>query len=213
MATRVPSGSSSVRKSPRQARSLATTEAILDATTHILGERGWSGLTTNAVAEVAGVSIGSVYQYFPNKTALTEAVRRRHFDTVIAVLRSAVDKKLSASQRIAALVDGMIDVHSRYPSAWRVLLEECPPVPDAEETHRRFEIEWRKGYEAIIRMNQPRARSNVSIRAGVLGGALAGAVHDAARRGILGSPMVRQEILCLVRAYLSHEFTAPEGRD
>lgn len=203
MATRVPSPPSTVRKRPRQARSLATTETILDATAHILGERGWQGLTTNAVADAAGVSIGSIYQYFPNKIALTEAVRRRHFDSVISVLRAAADGKMSRSRRMAALVDGMIAVHSRYPAAWRILLEECPTGPDTQDTHKSFETEWRKGYEAVVKMNSSRERGSVSVCAGVLGGALAGAVHEAARRGALGSPIVRKEIFFLVEAYLS----------
>src|SRR5580658_582762 len=115
-----------MRKRPQQARSRATIDAILDAAAHILGERGWAGLTTNAVAEAAGVSIGSLYQYFPNKLALIEAVRRRHFEEVLAVLRAASDGGTPRKRRIAALVDGMIAVHSRYPAAHRVLLEESP---------------------------------------------------------------------------------------
>jgi AcrR family transcriptional regulator len=77
---------------PQEARSRATIDAILDAAAHILGERGWAGLTTNAVAEVAGISIGSLYQYSPNKLAMIEAAHRRHFDQVLAVLRAAADE-------------------------------------------------------------------------------------------------------------------------
>jgi AcrR family transcriptional regulator len=57
------------RKQPKQDRSQATVQAILTATTHILTEDGYDQLTTNRVAERAGVSIGSLYQYFPNKEA------------------------------------------------------------------------------------------------------------------------------------------------
>ena len=58
-----------MRKEPRQERARATVEAILEAAARILDRQGWKGFTTNAVAEVAGVSIGSLYQYFPNKAA------------------------------------------------------------------------------------------------------------------------------------------------
>lgn len=65
------------RKTPRQARSRATVEAILEAATRILDEEGLAGLTTNRVAERAGVSIGSLYQYYPSRDAiLAELVRR-----------------------------------------------------------------------------------------------------------------------------------------
>ena len=124
LATRIAPPTGTMRKEPRQARSRATTDAMLDAAARILGDRGWAGLTTNAVAETAGVSIGSLDQYFPNKLALIEAVRRRHFDEVLAVLRAAADDRRTRRQRVEALVDGMIAVHSRYPAAHRVLLEE-----------------------------------------------------------------------------------------
>ncbi|MFS6749767.1 TetR/AcrR family transcriptional regulator, partial [Staphylococcus aureus] len=123
MTTRIPAPASTVRKAPRQARSRATIEAMLDATARILGERGWAGITTNAVAETAGVSIGSLYQYFPNKLALVEAVRQRHFDEVLAVLRAATDPEAPRARRVTAFVDGMIAAHGRYPAAHRALLE------------------------------------------------------------------------------------------
>jgi AcrR family transcriptional regulator len=65
------------RKTPRQARSRATVEVILGGAARILEEEGLAGLTTNRVAERAGVSIGSLYQYFPARDAiLAELVRR-----------------------------------------------------------------------------------------------------------------------------------------
>ncbi|WP_252060423.1 TetR/AcrR family transcriptional regulator [Acinetobacter sp. AHP123] len=66
-----------LRKRPRQARSTATFEAILEAAARILESLGFAGFNTNAVAELAGVSIGSLYQYFPSKDALiVELIRR-----------------------------------------------------------------------------------------------------------------------------------------
>jgi len=62
------------RKTPRQARSQATVEAILAAATRVLSRESLAGFNTNRVAEVAGVSVGSLYQYFPNKAALVVAL-------------------------------------------------------------------------------------------------------------------------------------------
>ncbi len=202
MATRIPAPVSTMRKEPRQARSRATIDAILDAAARILGERGWAGLTTNAAAEVAGLSIGSLYQYFPNKLALVEAVRRRHLNEVLAVLYAAADDNATRARRIAALVDGMIAVHSRYPAAHRVLLEESPRGEDARDAHNFFERECRKGYEAIFRANTHRA-TDVRIGAQVLAGAVAGAVHEAARQGKLTSPTFEHELTVLIDSYLS----------
>lgn len=69
------------RKRPRQARSVATFEAILEAAARILESLGFAGFNTNAVAELAGVSIGSLYQYFPSKEALiVELIRRERVE-------------------------------------------------------------------------------------------------------------------------------------
>jgi AcrR family transcriptional regulator len=70
-------GSPFQRRKPRQARSRATVETIVEAAAQILERQGPGGLTTNGVAERAGVSIGSVYQYFPDKQALLLAAARR----------------------------------------------------------------------------------------------------------------------------------------
>ena len=65
------------RRSPRQARSRATWNAIVEASAQILEREGPEGLTTNDVAERAGVSIGTLYQYFPDKQAILIAAARR----------------------------------------------------------------------------------------------------------------------------------------
>jgi AcrR family transcriptional regulator len=65
------------RRRPRQSRSRATWEAIVEAAVQILERRGPEALTTNRIAERAGVSVGSVYQYFPDKHAILAAAARR----------------------------------------------------------------------------------------------------------------------------------------
>jgi AcrR family transcriptional regulator len=69
------------RRSPVQGRAKQTVERILDAAAHVFGERGYSA-TTNEVAERAGVSIGSLYQYFRDKDALLVALHARHLDQI-----------------------------------------------------------------------------------------------------------------------------------
>jgi AcrR family transcriptional regulator len=204
LATRIPARAGTMRKQPQQARSRATTEAILQAAAHILGDRGWVGLTTNTVAEVAGVSIGSLYQYFPNKLALVEAVRRWHFDEVLAVLNAASDASVPRARRLDALVDGMIGVHSRNPAAHRVLLEEAPRGRDTLGMHDQFAAALQRRYEAIVKLNGHGFRpQHLRIAAQVLAAAVAGVVHDAAARGTLTSETLRRELVELVNAYLS----------
>jgi AcrR family transcriptional regulator len=70
------------RKTPVQARSAASVEAILEATVQVLLSVGKERLTTTRVASRAGVSVGTLYQYFPNKSALLKAALKRHLDEV-----------------------------------------------------------------------------------------------------------------------------------
>jgi AcrR family transcriptional regulator len=192
-----------MRKVPRQERSRGTVEAIVEATARILGERGWGRLTTNEVAEVAGVSIGSLYQYFPDKLSLIEAVRRRHFDDVLKALRAADDGAKPLVQRIEGVVQGMIGLHNRNPAVHGVLLEEAPRSRESKTAHEAFEAEYLSRYEALIAVSR---RTPVSARrkvaAQVLSAAIAGVVHDAARRGTLASPALKHELVEMVSAYL-----------
>src|SRR5579875_2701046 len=77
------------RKLPVQARSAASVDAILQATIQVLLRAGKERLTTTRVALRAGVSVGTLYQYFPNKSALLQAVLRRHFEAVAGSVEQA----------------------------------------------------------------------------------------------------------------------------
>ncbi|MEL6723887.1 MAG: TetR/AcrR family transcriptional regulator [Pseudomonadota bacterium] len=72
------------RRRPRQARANHTVETILEAAAHVLDEHGESSFTTNQIAERAGISIGSLYQYFANKQAILIAIAERAEDTLNA---------------------------------------------------------------------------------------------------------------------------------
>ena len=81
------------RKTPVQARSAASVDAVLEATLQVLVAVGKERLTTTRVAERAGVSVGTLYQYFPNKSSLLQATLRRHFDGVAAAVLDACQQQ------------------------------------------------------------------------------------------------------------------------
>lgn len=124
------------RKTPRQARSRALVEAILEATARVLSERGYAGTSTNLVAEHAGVSIGSVYQYFPNKDSLITALHERHAAQLHAVMTAALDLPQPATlrERLTAIVSAWLAAHRVEPELHRVLEKEFPfyDVPPEE---------------------------------------------------------------------------------
>ena len=76
------------RKSPVQARSTASVDAIVEATIQVLLREGQNLLTTSKVAARAGVSVGSLYQYFPNKSSLLQAALRAHLERVYGAVAS-----------------------------------------------------------------------------------------------------------------------------
>src|SRR6266540_4026301 len=76
----------SPRKQPRQKRSLETVDAILAATAQVLVRHGYEGANTNRIAEAAGVSVGSLYQYFPSKEALVTALIERHMESMWQII-------------------------------------------------------------------------------------------------------------------------------
>jgi AcrR family transcriptional regulator len=117
-------------KSPRQERSRATVEAILQAATDILIRQGASRLTTNRIADRAGVNIASLYQYFPGKHAIIAELRRRHgAEERAAVRRVLIERRggdLEATVR--ALVSMGVAAHAVNPELHRVFTEELPPL-------------------------------------------------------------------------------------
>ncbi|WP_289149481.1 TetR/AcrR family transcriptional regulator [uncultured Salipiger sp.] len=124
----------SPRKTPRQSRSRASYEAVLTAAAQILERDGIAGLNTNAVAERAGVSVGTLYQYFPGKEAIAaELVRRikaQLLDDLTGALVAAQGRSLREAAQI--VLSASIRHHARAPELSRELerIEEDLPLDD-----------------------------------------------------------------------------------
>jgi AcrR family transcriptional regulator len=118
------------RKSPTQQRSQLTVAALLKATAHILVKEGYESASTNRIAAAAGVSIGSLYQYFPTKEALVAEVIDRHMQEMMGLLRAAVDRVREQPLEVATreLVRVMIDAHRVDPRLHRAIVEQVPRV-------------------------------------------------------------------------------------
>jgi AcrR family transcriptional regulator len=121
-----------LRKPGVQQRSAATVDAVLEAAIRILTSRGYSAMTTSAVADLAGVSVGSLYQYFPNRLAIVAELFRRHVAEIIAaitathlseaaefrsavgvIMRSLIDAEVKQRAVSLALNSAVQDVHGR----------------------------------------------------------------------------------------------------
>jgi AcrR family transcriptional regulator len=116
------------RKNASQERSRATVDALVEATARILRREGFDRASTNRIAEQAGVSIGSLYQYFPSKEALVAAVIDRHHEALMQVVRGALARvaTLPMKQAVRTLVTAAVEAHSVDPKLHRVLAEQVP---------------------------------------------------------------------------------------
>jgi AcrR family transcriptional regulator len=136
------------RKVASQERSRSTVDALLEATARVLTKEGYDRASTNRIAEVAGVSIGSLYQYFPSKEALVAAVIDRHTQEVSEVTRNALVKVAARPIEVAAreFVSVAIDAHRVNPKLHGVLSEQIPRVGRLEN----IEANVRESY-ALVR--------------------------------------------------------------
>ncbi|WP_026259119.1 TetR/AcrR family transcriptional regulator [Uliginosibacterium gangwonense] len=141
------------RKTPVQARSRATVDAIIQAATYILTEVGWEGLTTNAVAERAGVNIGSLYQFFPNKEAVIAELQRRHAVATRTELHKTLGllpKQPSLREALTVISEMLIVEHRVAPAVHKAITEELPRtlrcMPEEKKDLRRQMLESLKPF-------------------------------------------------------------------
>ncbi|OOG39156.1 TetR/AcrR family transcriptional regulator [Rhodanobacter sp. C05] len=123
------------RKTASQERSRATVDALFEATARILVKEGFDKASTNRIAEVAGVSVGSLYQYFPSKEALVAAVIKRHQHKIMHTVRGELAEVLAqpVEKAIRKLVAVAVKSHRVDPRLHRVLAEQIPRVGELEK--------------------------------------------------------------------------------
>ena len=119
-----------MRREPRQGRSRQTVHAVLGAVSRVIRREGIDAVTTNRIAEAAGVSIGSLYQYFPDKKAIFSALHERHVEDVRRVIeRTMAERSRSLDGFTRALVEGLADLHAAEPELHELVSEQVPEGP------------------------------------------------------------------------------------
>ncbi|MFB3778312.1 MAG: TetR/AcrR family transcriptional regulator [Bryobacteraceae bacterium] len=113
-----------------QKRSMATVESLLETAAQVFEERGYAACTTNHIAERDGVSIGTFYQYFPNKEAAAVVLLERHLEQTSRNLNEwvghTVAERHSLHSALSEYVDGLMETHAGRPRLLHILLEETP---------------------------------------------------------------------------------------
>jgi AcrR family transcriptional regulator len=133
------------RKRPLQRRSQSTVDAILEGAAQVLERDGYAATTTDLIAERAGVSVGTLYQYFPNKDAILLALTERHGRAAEAVLepllREVVDETPPLEAWLQRFVRACVGLNGRRPRLHQILFEETPfPSATLEEMYRNGDL-------------------------------------------------------------------------
>jgi len=195
------------RKRPQQQRSRDTVAAILAAAAHVFVERGYANTTTNHIAARAGVSIGSLYQYFPSKDAILLALAERHIEHTFAAALDKVREKRHAPvpELLEALVDALIRAHQTDPQLHQVIFAEARP--DAQFRRRLDELDTRAVSVARDLMEERCAElavDNPEMASFIVVEVLEGVISATAMRypGVIGSGAFREELLRLLEGYV-----------
>ena len=141
------------RRSPVRERAVVTVDAIIEAAGQVFARHGYAAGTTDRIADHAGVSVGTVYEHFPDKDAILVALVERHLDDAQAaltpLLTDLVTQAPPIEDGVARMLRALVALHRAHPALHRVLFEEAPrPAPLRRRLDRTVEsaVEAVQGY-------------------------------------------------------------------
>lgn len=193
------------RKHPTQERAKNTVDALLDATAEVLVKEGYDGTTTNKIAARAGVSVGSLYQYFDGKDQLVRGVGERHHEQLMAVLALAATDigDRSLADIVDTIIGAMLDAHAVDPALHRVLSDQIP----ADVIMKRIEEDGAAFLRVVLAEQRSKIRKDIDVDAAIfiLVHATEGVTHAATIGDTrkLKDKRVRRELGLMITRYLS----------
>jgi AcrR family transcriptional regulator len=194
------------RRQPRQRRARQTVEAMLDAVVRILKREGVSAVTTNRIAEVAGVSIGSVYQYFRDKNAIYVALHQRHIEEIDRLIERTLieNAALPLDHLMRSLIEAMLEAHAVDPQLYEVMSTEVPHRPGETQD---FAVRLHGVFRLAIasRIHKFETRRNLDKVVFVVANMVDSLSHAVVLRRPLGLSLVaaKEEAVRAVLAYLN----------
>jgi AcrR family transcriptional regulator len=193
-----------LRRVPQQARSRARIALVLDAAERLLAREGAEALTTTRVAAEAGISVGSLYQYFPDKGAIIDALARRYMDEFEALMDELVERALSErwEDLVARLIDAFADRYRAEPG-YRALWFGRDLTQELRAADRQNKEVLARGVRRIL-VGRELARDEPELeticRAAVL--TADGLLQEAFRADPRGEPALLEEARRILRGYL-----------
>ena len=202
------------RRTPRQVRSAETLDRILDAAAQVFSRRGYAAGTTNHIAAEASMSIGSLYQYFPNKDAILLALARRHMDETTGHLRECFARIDSGDIAAAVneLVDTMVTDHAADAQLHEVLFEQAPRPPELVAELEVLEQEMVAAVSSLLRQaaaDSALAPGHFDDAARITVATVESLVHRmvATRHQLMDIGRFRDELVTMVSLYLGNVLT------
>ena len=159
----------SQRNSPRQSRSKVTVSSILDAAVRVLDREGADAATTTRIAEVAGVSVGTLYQYFGNRDSILDALQDREFERATEFMATVLTESDSSAEQIARrVIQGLLDLYAACPALHRLLVVEGLRVTPTDRV-QAFDLRMVNGIRAFLASSGlPIRRANHDVAAFVI---------------------------------------------
>jgi AcrR family transcriptional regulator len=193
------------RKSPVQARSAASVDAILEATIQVLLNVGKDRLTTTRVASRAGVSVGTLYQYFPNKSALLQAALKRHMDEVTEAIELVCKEQRGRTlrQMATALISAFLEAKMRDAKTSVALYSVSSDV-DGASIVQQMGIRSNKAIVRMLATASDPLTTDPQLVASMLQGAMVGVSRRMLESGAPEEQLdiLRRELIFVACAYL-----------
>lgn len=194
------------RKTPVQSRSRVTVDAIFEATIQVLLRQGMSTLTTTRVAERAGVSVGTMYQYFPNKQALVYALNERYLDTLATRIEATCAKMQGAplAEMVEALIDTYWAAKTERAEVTRALYRSVAELDNDALLHA-FAARADAATTAMFASAHDILLVDVAETNLMLASVIYGTVRNAFERGLVDgdAEVLRRNLATMCRAYLA----------
>jgi AcrR family transcriptional regulator len=194
------------RRQPKQRRARLTVDAVLEAAVKILKQEGFIALTTNRIAEAAGVSIGSVYQYFPDKGAIFAALHRRHIEQIDRMIEVQLLGHATSSldDLIRAMIEAMVEAHTADPELYELMMTEVPHRADGTKD---FAVRHHSAFRLAIasRTHDKKKLRNLDKTVFIVANMVEALSHGAALRRPPGLSLsqAKEEAVRAVLAYLN----------
>ncbi|TBL40860.1 TetR/AcrR family transcriptional regulator [Verrucosispora sp. SN26_14.1] len=196
------------RKTPRQQRAWQTRRRILDAAARVFAEYGHAAGTTDRIAAEARLSVGSLYQYFPNKDSILLTLALEHVDETAQAVRVSLaglpDGPVPVDRWLPAVVGACAELHTRDPRLHRVLFEESPRPPDLLARFHEAEREAAAAVESLLRRDPDLTPADPERSARVVVAVVESLVHRfvAQQPDRISEPELTGEIVAVVTGYL-----------